>query len=740
MSEKKGGILREIKESATYRTMEVLTDPVRSAIDLGLHSASKGKYKPELGLFFGPIETPEVYELRVKDIPQFLSRTDRKLRGYYIRDEERFELEGSGAPQEFIGEDFNKWQNVKPALEKDLGVTISDYILFGRFGDTHVLFAETESTLTPLFLNGDTITSGFEYKLAPTPDNRDIELAISRVQADFFRTSHSDFTLRRMSSISNDHHLNRNSVFDRDGEMIESLRGLGGWCIGEIQTAARLLATYGINIEKGEVAADKDLMEVVAQAREMSIGEGSEKERRAKAEAEISDFLNQTAYYTMTKQYLKENPEIVWRFIESNTFVALKEDFEDIHLNSKGQTCFQVGLEMLANYFLLKFEGDTGELTHSQQHLKNKELFTASVENFITENSEVGNIPLGIFGISASINENPFNQRVMSKSAKSKAVAEAKDSLQKLDYQFKRHGKVRKLIDWVQKRTPIRLIDNEKRNLKVFTLLIGNMALVRADGKYLVSSYDPQGVYWPKGEELKSFNPGEAVSDTLEGSIRYIFNSELSENMSGYESQVGRIHSEGANLLKFLISDSRVPQNVREFIGGLLGDGFAVRTLERCGNISDQNPQVANRFSQEGFESFQLTAAHRYVHDFVRGVETNLIFLTEKNLFKRIARRMGDAWHDFDFSDVPDDVLNEAILKTLRDAELRIKNLNHQTEKNPTFKDKQEFWEKVFGWNTYEMWFLRWEKRWDVWNSTEIHADCKCKKRNSIFNQTFRLF
>ena len=46
----------------------------------------------------------------------------------------------------------------------------------------------------------------------------------------------------------------------------------------------------------------------------------------------------------------------------------------------------------------------------------------------------------------------------------------------------------------------------------------------------------------------------------------------------------------------------------------------------------------------------------------------------------------------------------------------------------------KEHFEKVFGWDTFDMWFLRWEKFWDVWNTLGGAWDCICFGRKSIFN------
>lgn len=160
---------------------------------------------------------------------------------------------------------------------------------------------------------------------------------------------------------------------------------------------------------------------------------------------------------------------------------------------------------------------------------------------------------------------------------------------------------------------------------------------------------------------------------------------------------------------------------------------LAVKILERFGPIADNDPLVVNRFFPEGFAQFQKSAVYRYVFEFVRGVETHLIASTSPE--ETLARTFAGKWKNHVFSDVHEDVIAKAIEKTLTDASHRIRILNHeQGVKRKTLKDWQEYFEKIFGWDTFDMWFLRWEKFWDVWHTLGGAWDCICFSRKSIFN------
>ena len=173
---------------------------------------------------------------------------------------------------------------------------------------------------------------------------------------------------------------------------------------------------------------------------------------------------------------------------------------------------------------------------------------------------------------------------------------------------------------------------------------------------------------------------------------------------------------------------------MRSFIKTVGSPELAVRVLERFGSIGDQDPNIVNRFFPEGFVEFQKMALYRYIHDFIRGVETNLIF-AKNSPSESLRRRFSGQWQNNDFSTLSDEQVRTAIKKTLATGSHRIRLLNHeQGVKRRTLSDYQEFLERMFGWDTLDMSFLRWEKLWNIWNTLGGAWDCICFSRKTVFN------
>jgi recombination protein RecA len=293
------------------------------------------------------------------------------------------------------------------------------------------------------------------------------------------------------------------------------------------------------------------------------------------------------------------------------------------------------------------------------------------------------------------------------------------------------------VLERMRKLVPI--IVNDDKLARFFPIVVAKlgMAAVPGEGRYTASSWlNKAGEMMPEGTEL---HPFESLSEgkKVEDSIRHIFNGELQKKNTGasnsaYESQVARIYENGGNILKFLMDDKRVPENVKDFIGTITSHSIADRVLEQFGPIADQDPNVANRFYDD-FAEFQTSVVHRYVTDFVRGVETHLINLTQP-VGDRVARRTLGDWKNYDFSQIPDDILRLAITYTLADGEHRIKKLNHETKENITLKDKQELIERWIGTFTYDLQFVQHDQFMNIWRSLGGAWDCICFSRKTVFN------
>ncbi|QQG42153.1 MAG: hypothetical protein HYV90_02455 [Candidatus Woesebacteria bacterium] len=720
-----------VRDRIIPRTLDVLTQPIRSGLDYGLHKVTRGKYKADLELYFGPHEHKSEIDKGLHDTAQVLTDIDEKLAG------------GS----EFIGDKFEVWKKVKTELEDHVGLKITDQVLIDRKGGNHVLFAEKDDKIVPIFLSGvstegDTRSLfgiGNEYpKEANTSENVARELTIFKImEAEALEPE--NYKLRKVDSVANDFELRRHALFEREGDEFEAIRAQGALSIGELQTVSRLLLFGGITFEEGEVRTSPSLEDIWIKTRMISMGENVDtKTAQAVAQKEIAQFAKEVVYFRLAQQYFVEHPDVTREFMKSEYYLQHRKDFINSHLAARGQTEEKIAEAMLANYCLARFEKTDIENSPSQKYIKDKEGFMGDIDNFLTG---LGVFVPGEIRDLATELKGALVNKVISYNQRYVALAEAKRSLEKVANEIWRHKETRKIFDRLVQLSPFDFVDDKEKPVKVFRVIIGNLGLAKVpgEGKFTMSSYLPKVPYYPEGSEVLPFDPEKARHAKIIDSIKCIFDGSVlppsgsGEKASAYESQVTRIYTEGTTILRFLTEDPRIPDNVREFVQAITSDNLGQKILERYGPVSDQDPQIVNRFFKDGFDRFQTMITHRYVTDFVRGVETNLILLTGGTGDKVSRQFMGD-WKNFDFSQLPDEVVDKAIEMTLADGKHRLELLNHETSERTTLKDKQELLEKVFGWNTYDMWFLRWEKFWNVWNTLGGAWDCICFMRKPIFN------
>lgn len=722
------------QESLPGQTAKVLTMPFRSGYAFVMHKITGGRYRPELETFFSPNKASSEFEVPLARLPDFLDVVDNLLARH----------------ENPIGRNFDGWVDTKRRIEQIPGIKMTDYVLFNQNYGQHILVAERGNSLIPIFVPrpgeiGQNILFGIgreypkqKFKLEEVA----MELSISDIEKN--EELGSGYKLRKLSAITNDFELRRHAVLERDGEMIESLRDQGVMTIGEIQSVTRMLVFGGITFEEGSVNVDPSLGQVWISARMISLKEGSERQKFHKSAQELSVFANQLIYFRGVSQFLEENPGIQREFMKSNQYLKHRKAFIDSHIAARGQTEEQIATAMLANYYLAKFEGGSVGESPSQKYTKNKEEFMADIGEFASKLS--AKVPKSLSELWEELGDPSLINIEIDQSEKVSVLKNAGEALEKIAQEIWRHKESRNIFNKLVEKSPFDFVDDDEKSSKVVRAIIVNLGLAKVpgEGRFTMGSYLSKVPYYPEGSEVMPFDAEDASYANIEDSIRYIFNGQTFEDPgaeSSYESQVARIFTEGTTILNFLAEDPRVPENVRDFIGTVKSENLADRILERYGPISDQDPQVVNRFFKEGFNRFQTMTMHRYVTDFVRGVETNLVLLTDRSWFEKMHRKFGADWKNYDFSEVPPEVLEKAIDATLKTGSHRIDIMNHATDSRLTLKDKQEFLEKVFGWDTYDMQFLRWEKFWNVWNTLGGAWDCICFMRKPVFNaETIKQF
>lgn len=730
-----------VRESIPVQVAGVAKGPFESFLGFTLHRLTG--LPDSLDPYFDPVRPGESErDVSLAEVCQALGEVRARLKGE------------NGVAEHFLNPSHKKFLSAKEKLQKEISSAgvLSDYVVSGK--ESFILFYQKDGLLKPVVVWPENCTKEkLQRQIAAQKISTPLgsgrgkiqeELAISDILTRL-SLNPKEYNLDFISSIANRFSLRRHIVFERDGEMFESLTKRGAMSIGELAEAQRLLMTFGVNYGPKGVWLDPQLSAIWVKTRMMT-GVSVEAAQR-----ELAKYARETVYFEFVTQFLRENSQLVSKLLQSPLFGHFRDDFVDIHLAARGQTETSIAAAMIANYYLYKFEGSQNpQHSPSQAYLNNSEQFINAVGVFIKANSEIapvvpdaardGDQDRFLEQIFAQIAQNPMDRAGLDPLKKKTAIEAAEKSLVKAKFEMRRHEAGRKTFNKLKRLAPYYFIDDDEELQKPFRSIIASFALARVpgEGRPTMQSYFSRTGYFAEGAQPVPYEQENAQFKNVGDSIRYIFNGEVLEVDSGiasaYESQVSRIYTEGTTIAKFLMEDARVPENVREFIKILFSDQLAVKVLERFGSIADQDPEIVNKFFKDSFRKFQVMTQHRFITDFIRGVETRLIMMTGSPLDK-LSRKTIGGWRNYDFSKVPQEILEEAIGQTLQNAEHRIKFLNHEfSEKRKTLKDRQEFVEKVLGWNTYDMWFLRWEKYWDVYKMLGGAWHCICFSRKPLFN------
>ncbi len=740
------------KESILGRVATESLGPVRSFLLYIAYKISGGKIRPDLSTYFGPRETRNIQQnVSLKEISGVLDDIDKRLIG------------GDEVPENFISEDYQKWSAVKSQIipHLDSGTTLTDYVLLDKQKNHRYIFIVKDSKLLPIEVGADNFdTQNLKTQLANNewveiPDKTtsddlsnaiNTELAIS----DFIQSREikpENCVLRRICSVTNDFSCQRHAIFDREGQMFTDLRHMGAWSLGEFRDLHRVLFSRGIyfDSQKREVVIDQELAKSWVKLRKISLQQENELGEK-QAVSEMQQYAREKLYFEMTLHYFRENPQLVDLFLQTQDYHRFAMEFKDKNIAALGLTERACAGNMFANYYLLMFEGGVIDQSRSQAFLARIPSFHQTISTFVDSHHDVALPTPQVASLETDQRgalENlfkllkrgdyPFIKTRLDSKQKTEVVNKAEDCFTSIQHQIRRNKFNQAVLTQLGQRVPV-----AKKG--VFSTVIANFGLAKVPGekRFTMSSWFPHAdQYLPEGNASLLVPLTEISPSTPELSteIRHIFNGKIAEGHTAYVSQEKRIFDKAFVIFSYLQNNPEVPENVRNFIKTLGTPDLAIRILERFGSIADNDPLVVNRFFPDGFAEFQKSAIYRYVFEFVRGVETNLILATSKSPKEKALRKFGGRWKNHDFSTVDEIILIDAIKKTTTDASHRIDILNHeQGVKRTTLKDWQEHFEKMFGWDTFDMWFLRWEKFWDVWNTLGGTWDCICFSRKSIFN------
>lgn len=737
------------------------TGPFRSAIYYGgVHLPGLRqlviKRQPHAENFLYHKPTPE--RTTIKNCSSVLTAIDGRLFNH-------------GNPEHFIGQElYGQYEQVKAELQAQavlqLGETgkLSEYVFFDRRTQQALFFFQTESSqIIPIAVKHEFDVKNLQFagKYAGDVSESSLaeELKLHEILIEMGFTDWSadtqSYSLRLINSISNEFHLTRQADLEHDGIIINTLRDNGVHTIGELQAVFRLLFSRGIQTgQDGETYVDQDLLDRARKIFCLAYPEIAPRH----AEQWICEAAQEKLYFHAVIEQLRQNQPLVLAFMQSQVFFNHVREFKDRHLASLGQTEREAAIAMLAGFYLLQYEGNPPEHSRSQYYFANTAGYFEDIQAFLADYEQLGNqIPEilnsaikeqreVVCGV-AEISE-PFIAQ------KQQVLDDFDNNYYKALCQKRRHRTHQALLGTLQKvRAPI-TVDPRKG---MFPNLIANLAIKRVktdedeyhllpctwfwwNGGYLLEDGEaPPNFNEQKSRVNPENEPLDSVNTRLSRSLQYIFgisqatdSAEKGSVYAQYQAQEQRIISEAPTIMEYLATGDDVPETIRSFISQIISGDFVYRVLEKFGSVSDQDPNIINRFFPEGLHAFTQSVSYRYAFDFVRGIETNLNF---QNGFKAKMRAqfIGD-WQPLDISKLSLDKLEKARKLVLRDGEHRLAWLNHETTKIKTLKDLQEKAEIIFGWDTEDMKFLRWTPFWDVWHTLGGAWDCVCFARKTIFN------
>jgi hypothetical protein len=664
---------------------------------------------------------------------------------------------------------YSQWERAREALQEEIGSDkqLTNYVLYRPTGDHVLFFVHKGDQLSPLVMHQgelplDAIHDQTQnYNAVSLPKHTDaalaIETGIKQIQTDLGK--HADYDIAqervdRLSRAANRVPLRRHAVFEKEGDIIRSLYAHGATSTGELQTVLVDLTETISYDARGGVQYDQDLAnvwkKVHAEAKQES---GMSDEQIATA---FEQFANEVAFYQLVTQYFKERPEITEQFMASGLYTQFAPAFKDRFLASYGQTETAIAEAILANYFLSQFE--TTDVVHSpsQGYINDIPDFHSSIGEYVTKENNV-DLPAilcesiddqtaTLQAVTQILREVTKPLYRITEDRKDEVIAQAEAALENVRHEKRRHQAGRVVMETLEARLPI--IYDSEHPPTVLTEVVGNMIMTRVPGenRFTAASalqaegYIPEGPVIPQPFESKEESPYQTIDDSL----RYIFNGSKGEDVvldtygtgveSRFESQVGRMYEQAPVILDFLLNDDRVPENVRNLMQLTVSEDLPERLLEYFNDPIAQDPLMVNKFYPEKVSTFRTMLAHRFVTDFVRGVETELITRTGTKR-ERLKRKALPVWKDHDFSTVDQDVLDGAIESTLAFGSHRIDKLDNKAEPS-TLKDAQESIEFAVFWDTFGMKFLRWQKQMNTESYLGYGWHCGCYYRKAIFNNT----
>jgi hypothetical protein len=737
---------------------------------------------PALDTYFGQHPCPEC-AVPIETAPAVLSKIDDRLCN-------------QGQPEHFISQELSRqWQQIHDQLEKRTKgrAVLSNYVFFDRSRHQQVVFFKADHHLYPLIIGQDfNPDKDLQFNLDPatgfmishntgTGEELAIRELLHQLGYDGWNEHPQATSLRILTTIANEYPLVRHADLEHEGWVIATLRDNGVHTIGELQALLRLLLNQGTNYDphSQQLIMDPDLalraMEILRLAcPTMSQDEAGEEIMRASEDR---------TYFQLMVYRLHQCPDFVTGFMQSAAFQAHENAFVDRHLAGLGQTHRDIAYAMLAGYYLFGFEGVSADCSNSQHYLAGVEHYHQDLAAFIANYS--GTLPPLLdhtasrsdkfMAIIESFDQTeltnlPICQHRLDAATKQTVITCFDSHIGRAREEKTRHSTHQALLSVLSRIIPLAVDPRHRKG--IFPTLIANVALqhVRGedgrpralsatwlpgnggyllrDGQKLPELESQHSVANPEleqpqinaAESDRETQKQEIINRRLSRSLDYILGMgefALPPNSTASDArqliaQEHRIMSEAPVILEYLSLSDQVPAHVRQYIGEILSGNLAQRIIETFGSLADQDPNIIGRFFPDGLHDFVQVATYRYVFDFIRGIETNL--LLRRDIFTRLKTQSFGLWHPHDFSQTSQAQLAEVVATVLQDGAHRIAWLNHEVSQVRTLKDLQDKIELMFGWNTEDMKYLRWSGFWTIWNTLGGAWDCVCFCRKTVFN------
>lgn len=790
--------------------VKTMAEPVHSAyVWLGAHDkgvwgrrirAQESAKDENFPKFFNHHHEERVSVVGLGEMPKLLDEIDVRLKSE------------TQCPQNFIArEQSEKWVLMKGEIEHGLAerrpqVQVMDYVASSE--DEHSIFLREGDVLKEIKVKSS--AGGFSLQEIETQLNVQqgvaietqqsetsgggyqqsesvaVELAIGQIMGE--RKQNSKCEVRRMSSITNDFYYKRHALLEREGVFFTTIRHMGVHTLGEIQNVSRLLFddAWTIDPNSGELKVDQSVMEMWVKVRSLPFerfGNAPDETTRQMIHAEARTYLREQAYYRLIMEKLKGS-ELVESFMQSTAYQNYSLPFRERHLAAYGATEEKVARSMLAGMYLFSFEGMNNPYQSPSQRMlaKVKGYHREMAEYLINYEGEMPTFDGLANGRSEAEKQAMFSDLLATftkeqlqsanldemrcdEETRVKVLTEAENCIPYAKAEMGRNPVHRQVIESVD-RLGLIVSEGSESRVGMGDVFIGNLMLktvdINGNKRFTFPWLRDASGYLGVDSQVELPPVPEAENIEMDQVIRDIFSGETDELGHPYLTQEQRVFKHTGTILKYLTEDQSVPVSVRKFVASLTSNEAIVRVIETMGNISDNDPNIVNRFFPEGVGEFHKGSIYRYVFDFVRGIESNLIVAQgeKKGGVRSIAAKLemfAGNWRNRDFSRINHQEIEQAIKETLVDGHSRLIELNHavgdidkmaraltlneeemsevnQTAYRKSWKTIQEKLEVVFGWDTTNMKYLRWQELWNVWHTLGAAWDCICFTRKTIFN------